>query len=363
MYCVIRVNAYPQLGNGHLMRCLTLAGLANKHGLKPLLVLSDVVGIPVNLIAAAKCAYTLLPAVDELGDAELFCTLLENLKAPCWVVVDVYALSKLWHQKVYPLCQQLLVIDDLANRNYFCDVLLDHTPGREVEDYLPLVNLSARLFTGSEHALLAPEFFAASTNAHSVRSRYFELKPPPKLLISLGGTDAKGLSLIWFDLLAPHAQEFSRISFLLASNAEVIPALKAKIELHNQTIDTIQLIIDANNMPQIVLDHDLALGGAGVSALERAALGMPTATLTLADNQIKQAQTLAEYGCAFNLGDWQQVPDSDQQQIALKKLLALKSDYAQCQVLSERAFDLISHQQPYSALEYFFTNQRVGINQ
>ncbi|HMW49221.1 MAG TPA: UDP-2,4-diacetamido-2,4,6-trideoxy-beta-L-altropyranose hydrolase, partial [Cellvibrionaceae bacterium] len=308
MYCLIRVNAHPQLGNGHLMRCLTLARIAHGRGYKPVLVLSDLPGVPTGFIREAGFNYVLLPAANETQDATNFKALIQDLDAPCRVVVDVYAFAAIWHRIVYPLCEYLLVIDDLANRTYCCDVLLDQTPGRSADDYKPLVNNAAQVYAGCEHALLAPEFFAAVNDAKRVREHYCAQKRLPRLLVSLGGTDPKELSHIWFHLLAPVANEFADITFLLASNAVGLNSLAKKIAIHQQTTGGIELLVDVRHMPQLLLEHDLAIGGAGVSALERAVLGLPSLLLTLADNQIIQAQALITIGCARNLGDWQQVP-------------------------------------------------------
>ncbi|MEY4590965.1 MAG: hypothetical protein RL497_3041 [Pseudomonadota bacterium] len=359
-FCVIRVNANPQLGNGHLMRCLTIAQQAKKQQLTPIFVLSDMPGVPLRFIEEAGFAYNLLPVVHEMQDAELLCLFIKNLNNPCWVVVDVYAFSECWHKTVSPFSQQLLVVDDLANRKYFCDFLMDYTPGRQLADYIPWVNASAHLCLGCEHALLGESFFAAVPSARLIRKSYFEKKLLPKLLISLGGTDPKNLSLVWFDLLSARACEFGGITFLLASNAQVIPALSEKINRHNQERGIIRLVVDAQNVPQLMLEHDLALGGAGVSALERAVLGLPSAMLTLAENQITQAQALHESGCALYLGDWQQLPSSTTQQKTLEQLMGLKNNYLQWRALSECAFNLVSAQQNYRALTQFFNTSRVG---
>lgn len=362
MYCVIRVNAHPQLGNGHLMRCLTLARIAHGRGYTPIFVLGDHLGVPVSFIQAAGFNYVLLPLGSEIEDAAHFSELIKDLNAPCRVVVDVYALSATWHRIIYPLCQQLLVIDDLANRTYYCDGLLDHTPGRSRADYAPWINPFAKVYAGCEHALLAPEFFAAVPAAKPVRETFSAHRRVPKLLVSLGGTDPKSLSHIWFNLLAPFACEFAGITFLLASNATGLTRLAKKIAVHQQTTGGIDLIVDARDMPQLLLEHDWAIGGAGVSALERAALGLPSLMLTLADNQIKQAQALIQAGCVLDLGDWQQEPNEREQQKALAAVLAAKNNYAQYKSVSQQAFNLIAGEGAYQAINEFLTQQRADAN-
>lgn len=362
MYCLIRVNAHPLLGNGHVMRCLTVARSAQEASFNVIFVLGDYPNAPVHFIEAAGFNYVLLPLADEAQDAANFTVLMQDLDAPCRVVVDVYAFTANWHRIVYPLCEQLLVIDDLANRPYCCDLLLDQTPGRTVGEYRQWVNPAALVFVGCEHALLAPEFFAAINDAKQVRQRFFTLKPKPRLLVSLGGTDPKELSQIWFNLLAPISQEFAGITFLLASNAVGLSSLAKKITLQQQTHGGMELVVDARCIPQLLLEHDLAIGGAGVSALERAVLGMPSLLLTLADNQIHQAQALIQAGCALNLGDWQALPNEAAQQAALAAVLTAKNNLSQYQTMSQRAFNLIATERPYQAIKHFLTHQRADVN-
>lgn len=362
MKCLIRVNAYPQLGNGHLMRCLTVATLAKQLGLTPHLVIADYPGAPLNIIDAAHCEYTLFPVLDEQADAQKFCTFLQAQQTPCKVVVDVYAFSALWHQLVYPNCSGLLVIDDLANRQYYCDALIDQSPGRVATDYAPWVNAQAQIYTGVNHSLIAADFFAQVDKARAVRQEYFAFRKKPKLLVSLGGTDVNNLTLIWLELLAEVTDEFACISFVLAGNAPVITALTAKIKQYQNSACPIYLWINCKDMPKLIMEHDIALGGAGVSALERAALGMPSLLLTLADNQEYQAQVLSERGCAYYLGDWQQVPGVENQQACLNTLLGVVRNYTLCSSLSERAFALLNVDQPYAALRAFFSSQREGVN-
>ena len=46
-------------------------------------------------------------------------------------VLDHYAISQKWHSEIKKKNLKLIVIDDLANRKYNCDLLFDNTPGRK----------------------------------------------------------------------------------------------------------------------------------------------------------------------------------------------------------------------------------------
>ena len=64
----------------------------------------------------------------------------------------------------------------------------------------------------------------------------------------------------------------------------------------------IALALDPPNMAALVTAADLAIGAAGVSAYERAVLGLPTILVTAADNQKGVCRMMATAGAAVDAG-------------------------------------------------------------
>ena len=62
------------------------------------------------------------------------------------------------------------------------------------------------------------------------------------------------------------------------------------------------LHIAVDDMAGLISQADMAIGAGGVSALERCCLGVPSVTITIADNQLKLADELARAGATDNLG-------------------------------------------------------------
>jgi UDP-2,4-diacetamido-2,4,6-trideoxy-beta-L-altropyranose hydrolase len=65
----------------------------------------------------------------------------------------------------------------------------------------------------------------------------------------------------------------------------------------------IEVLVDVDNMAQLMVDSDLAVGAAGGTAWERCCLGLPSLLVALADNQISGARALEACGAALLLGD------------------------------------------------------------
>src|SRR5262249_31283384 len=79
---------------------------------------------------------------------------------PAWLIVDHYALDKTWEAAMKPSADRLMVIDDLADREHCCNVLLDQNL-KPVTSYDNFVAADCKTLIGPGYALLRPEFTAA----------------------------------------------------------------------------------------------------------------------------------------------------------------------------------------------------------
>ena len=49
------------------------------------------------------------------------------------IIVDHYAISKIWEDRISKLKVKIVVIDDLANREHNCSLLIDHNSFVQIE--------------------------------------------------------------------------------------------------------------------------------------------------------------------------------------------------------------------------------------
>lgn len=67
------------------------------------------------------------------------------------------------------------MIDDLADRQLDCDILLDQTHGRKEEDYRQWLPDNCQMMLGSQYALLKPKFSELRPKAIERRKKLMAL--------------------------------------------------------------------------------------------------------------------------------------------------------------------------------------------
>jgi len=312
---IFRVDASIQIGSGHVMRCLTLADELRSQGAQVHFICRDLHGHMENVIQGLGYIVTLLPApakeftptADDpahahwLGlsweqDAEEVEHSFSGDKAD-WLIVDHYAIEKRWHKRLRASAKRIMVIDDLADRMLDCDLLLDQIYARSEELYRPLVPNQCRLLLGTRYAMLRPEFVRLRADADGRRNQG---KSPRNVMVSMGGMDPDNVTGLVLDALA-------QVNWLVKPVVNVVlgesaPHLRAIRELSYSHELQINVLTNVNNMAELMLEADLAIGAGGATSWERCCLGLPSLVIGVAMNQSEILRQLAEVGAVVNLG-------------------------------------------------------------
>ncbi|OGT54540.1 MAG: UDP-2,4-diacetamido-2,4,6-trideoxy-beta-L-altropyranose hydrolase [Gammaproteobacteria bacterium RIFCSPHIGHO2_12_FULL_63_22] len=226
------------------------------------------------------------------------------------LVVDHYALDGKWESALKPNTQTLLAIDDLANRSHSCDFLLDHNAGRVAADYTRFLPGQAICLAGPEFALLRPEFLAA-------RGERLGRACKPRILsvlVNMGGVDhVNATSMVLRALRNCGLSSDCQISVVLGLNA---PWLSEVVGLAGQSALPCQVMVDVQDMASLAASSDIAIGSAGVAALERCCVGLPSVLVVLAENQRPGALALHAAGVA------ELIESLDEIEVALPRKLA-----------------------------------------
>ena len=204
------------------------------------------------------------------------------------LVVDHYQLDSRWESLIWARPTKLMVIDDLADRQHLCDVLLDSSYGRKRDEYKSLTNPECKYLLASDFCLLREEFNHLIYQARFKREQTQNIN---NILINFGATDHKRLSVICIDILKK-LKFGGEIHILVSSTCKWLEEL----EVVCCTSSQISLHVDAKDVAMLMLNADLAIGSVGTSSWERCCLGLPTIGIVVADNQKNIAAQLARIG-------------------------------------------------------------------
>ncbi len=311
-----RVDASTEIGSGHVMRCLTLADALAETGAHCTFVmrqkpgnLAECVrgrGHSALMLSSSESAVSDMACDEEPAHAEWLGTHWERDAAETlaaladvnldWLVVDHYALDARWESRVAGCGRRLMVIDDLADRQHTCDLLLDQNLGRRPEDYAGLISPETKRLIGPRFALLRNEFVRVRESSLRARAE----REPMELLVSLGGVDADNITGDVLDVLAdmPEAGQW-QVTVVLGAACPHAGSIHQQADAMSHKVE---VVVGASNMAELMASADLAIGAAGGSAWERCCQGLPTLLVVMADNQWPGAQALEAAGAAICLG-------------------------------------------------------------
>ena len=204
MNVAIRVDGSEDIGVGHVMRCLTLADNFKNQGITVFFIsralpdnLSDSINtsgflnfnLELNSNSSAQNkdanSNTSWSNLLQEHDAEATLGIVTNLQQRLeWIVVDHYGLDRHWEKIIKRKIQNILVIDDLANRPHDCDLLLDQNYYKHLDNrYDHLVPENCRKMLGPSYALLREEFRLAFKKLKQRKGQIH------RILVFLGGSD------------------------------------------------------------------------------------------------------------------------------------------------------------------------------
>jgi len=295
---VIRVDASPIMGGGHVMRCLALADGLTDIGWHCIFAIraNTIETVPVF----TSSSHEILSLEDDEADeaAELRRRIPEGCAL---LVIDHYGRDSRFESACRGWASTIMAVDDLANRRHDVDILLDQTLNRLESDYRPLVPPNCRLLLGPQWVPLRPEFAAARSGALARRDGLLR-----RLLVSVGATDPRDVTSMVLRAVEQSGLDLAvdvaigSASPNIATLRQAATASQGRVRLHE----------NGRAMAELMTEADLAVGASGVSSWERCCLGLPTLAVVIADNQRLSIQALTLRGAVVALGDWTKYSES-----------------------------------------------------
>ncbi|WP_268800284.1 UDP-2,4-diacetamido-2,4,6-trideoxy-beta-L-altropyranose hydrolase [Pseudomonas huanghezhanensis] len=307
MKVLIRTDASIAIGSGHIARCLTLAQALRKHGAEVVFACRQLKGHLLQRVIEHGFVAHGLPASypQESGadieaslpwqsDIDALTDVLGDELRFDWLIVDHYGLDAQWETAARRFAERLMAIDDLANRPHAADLLLDQNFSAQAVEhaYAAWVGADCQTLLGPRFALMREAF----------ECQPIEIRPKvTRVVVNFGGFDAA--RQVFATLLALQCFTELEVDFVAGlhnpdwDTMSALAAARPQWRLHTLVDDFCGLLLQA----------DLFIGAGGGTTWERAALGLPTVCISVANNQRLNAQLLAQAGAHLYLGAYEQL--------------------------------------------------------
>lgn len=296
---LIRCDGWPQIGFGHVVRCLALAD--ELHEVQRCDVTFAMIGETAGSRMVRAKGYRILAASqDDLSRdyAGWLKRAMEEVKARALVLdirdnLPIQALKDLKEKGAV-----IVTIDDPSDRRLFCD--LAFYPQVPQIWSMNWSGFFGRLYVGWQWVIMRRGF------SYSVPEKIAGKSPStacngsdgPMILVTMGGSDPAGLTIKAVVALGMLDGNF-QTSVLLG------PGFLHEKELSDLTSKSrrkFHLLSNVKDIPELMSQADFAVGSFGVTAYELAARGVPGIFMCLTDDHVKSAMAFVEAGMGVCVG-------------------------------------------------------------
>lgn len=279
----IRADANKHIGTGHIMRCMSIAYAFAEIGKEIVFITADHRGDALISGFPSIC----LDSIWNEMDSEI-CKLegLIKEKKPELLLIDSYYVTEKYLKTASSMVQTAYM-DDLNETCWDVDYLINYNVFADILDYSWYKETRTNLFLNPQYAPLRDEF----KNLPS-----YKIELVKDILVSAGGADPEKITERIIEGICP---TYPDIIFHF-----IVGAL-------NPRLDAIRTLIPKNavlhvneyHMASLMQKCDAAISAAGTTLYELCAVGVPTITYTLADNQLIAAEKFCKQGFMLSAGE------------------------------------------------------------
>ena len=285
---LIRTDASPEIGTGHVMRCLALAESWQDTGGKVFFLSAyDAPAIEDRLKKEEMPVLHIRQEAGTLGDVDETVRIAHEHGAD-WIVVDGYHFGAEYQKMIKDAGLSLLFIDDYGHADhYYADIVLNQNIYADMSLYKKYEPYT-RFLLGAHYVLLRREFLKWSDHDRTIP------EVARKILITLGGSDPDNRTRDVIEAVREADVQDREVVVVIGGSTP-------HYEIIHETIKNLpgfRLVKNADNMPELMFWADVAISAGGSTCWELIFMGLPSMMISIAENQDPIVQKLHTLGIA-----------------------------------------------------------------
>ncbi|HMD01136.1 MAG TPA: hypothetical protein VKH37_13330, partial [Ferruginibacter sp.] len=210
------------------------------------------------------------------------------------LVVDGYGFDAAYQKKAKTLVKKLVLIDDIADKHYYADLIINHGDPSIRDKYN--TESYSKLLLGPDYLMLRKAFLDRSAKQDKIEQIH-------TAFICMGGADP-------FCVTAKCVAAALQCAFIKKLIIVTGSAFKGDDELNNlltsnsgETSISREKDVDAKKMVELIRESQIAICPSSTVSLEICAVGCGLLTGMVADNQINIHEQIVNAGCCKSIGD------------------------------------------------------------
>ena len=287
---LFRVDAGPNVGLGHLQRCMSLAKALETLDVESVFLTcnrSEAIS-RIQRFGFEVCELTISDLWNE-QDSDFTM----NMAAECecdGIVVDSYLANSEYMSSISNNNLVTCVIDDMASYSYPCQVVVNGNLNAKELSYLP-TSVDTLFLLGPQYLMLREEF--------SDKSDFVVRPTVHNILVVLGGSDSLELMPSILSMLDNMQSDFV-INAIIGPFANNEQNVRQVIEKSRHVIN---LFHSPDAIQELMMQAHLPISAGGQTFYELLCVGCPTVPIEVARNQKKQLESLVGLGYLHTICD------------------------------------------------------------
>ena len=292
MICLIRIEAYPEIGTGHFVRCKIIADFFSARGINCLFVVSS---RSKNIVESRNVQYRIIDENDELNG---ILTIGNEFKEDKLVLTD--SDKEIFYSKEYQtgIINEGFFLATITMRNdchFYSNIVLNQNIIALTQQYK---------HSDYSELLLGPQYIIFNENFRNIDTsqvEYNDTNSKPSILINFGGADRLNLTLSVFEQLLSISEEIEHVNIVVGGLYEPIEELTKCIKANAHVIK-VNLFVNTNRMPEIMLESNFAITSGGLTVWELLYLKVPNLVISTSERERITAEALHLKNCIINKG-------------------------------------------------------------
>ncbi len=303
---LVRVDANPSIGAGHLLRCLALSQSLQSYGVKSTFLVSSNSVKSIVSRNDFSCDYITVPVFSDYKEEINWVGLQAERLAVKAIILDGYQFGEHYRGEMKGMGIPFILFDDENNSGrLYADVIINAV-NEALEFGYAHTAPDATLLLGERYTLLRPEFCLPPSGEYNKRG---------ECLLTFGAADTSSLTLPILKTVVKEASNLKPMTIVTGSAYRQLSKLSNYIGKYNakysaslELTPRVSHRHSVTNMRSIYEQSAIAISAAGGTVFELAAMGVPSILVVVADNQLSAALEQEKIGWCITFDARASVP-------------------------------------------------------